>query len=116
MWVLERDSTFPKRVAGTPFRLRSSNPRVRKARLVVVCELAQRCRVANHQSRAFRLQDLTPLQLRKQPGNRLSRSSDHLRDFLVGKSKLQPKLRLAVFSVLEAPLQKQLSQLLGGGV
>jgi hypothetical protein len=64
-----------------------------EGRLVVVRDLAQRSGVTNHQGRAFRLHDLTPLHVSEQPGHRLSRRPDHLRDFLVGEPQFQPWLR-----------------------
>ncbi len=54
----------------------------------MVGNLAQRGRAPNYQGRTFRLHDLMLLHVRKQPGNRLSRSPDHLRDFLMGESQL----------------------------
>jgi len=51
----------------------------------VVSQLAQRTRVAYYQSRAFRLQDLTLLHIRKQPGNRLARRADPLGDLFMGE-------------------------------
>jgi hypothetical protein len=60
----------------------------------MVCNLVQRCRVANHKGRAFGLHDLLLLQICEQPRNRLSRSSDRLRDFLVREPRRQPRFRL----------------------
>jgi hypothetical protein len=63
------------------------------------------------------LHDLTLFHVREQPGNRLTRSPDHLRDLLVRESNLQSSsigVRVYGFSVLGAPFQKQFSRLLCG--
>src|SRR5271165_3646801 len=108
MYIIQQD----RAVAPSPLQSWGNTETARQTtRLVMVGQFAQRCRIANHQSRTLRLQDLTLLHVRKQPGDRLSRSSDHLRDFLMRKAKLQPGLRFSAVSVLGAPLQQQLSQL-----
>lgn len=75
---------------------------VTQGQLVVVRHLAQGCRVANRQRRAFRLHNLMVLQITKHLGNRFSRGSDHIRNCLVSESKLQPSLRLASVAAARA--------------
>jgi hypothetical protein len=85
-------------------------------RSAAIDQRLQRNAVGDHKRRAILLDKTLLPEIRENPGDGLSRKSDHLRDFLVGESKLQPGLRVGGFSVLGAPFQKQFRQFLGGRV
>jgi hypothetical protein len=71
--------------------------------------------VGDHKRRAVLLDKTLLPEIREKPGDGLSRKSDHLRDFLVGESELQPGVRFDAI-VLGSPFQKQFRQFLGGRV
>ena len=62
----------------------------------------QRNAVGDHKRRAILLDKTLLPEIRENPGDGLSRKSDHLRDFLVAESKLQPGLPFDGFPVLGA--------------
>src|SRR6185369_1553318 len=72
--------------------------------------------IRNQQCGALYVDDLLALEIAQQPGDGLARRTDHLRDLLMRQQHLEAHALGRRLAVIDAPVEKEAGQLLGGGL